>query len=54
MDVVLQPIRKQKSLGTIDSIYESLHAEHQSTGAEILPAERHFSHSLGQERTSNT
>ena len=38
MDVVLQPIRKQKSLRTIDSINESLHAGHQSTGAEILPA----------------
>jgi len=33
VDVVLQPIREQKPLGTINSIDESLHAEHQSTGA---------------------
>jgi len=38
-------------LGTINSIDESLHAEHQSTGAEILPAVGDFSHSLGQKRT---
>ena len=33
VDVVFQPIREQKPLGTINSIDESLHAEHPSTGA---------------------
>ena len=45
VDVVLQPIREQKPLRTIDSIEKSLHEENESTGAEILPAEV-LSHSL--------
>ena len=53
VDVVLQPIREQKPLGTINSIDKSLHAEHQSTGAEILPAEGEFSHSLGRKQPLN-
>lgn len=48
VDVVFQPIREQKALGTINSIHESLHPKHPSTGAQILPAEAGFSHSLGR------
>ncbi|WP_206746856.1 hypothetical protein, partial [Stenotrophomonas maltophilia] len=43
---------EKKSLGTINAIQESLHAEHPSTGAQIMPAEAGFSHSLGRKRTS--
>ena len=48
VDVVLQPIREQKPLGSIYSIDESLHAEHPSAGAQIMPVEAGFSHSLGR------
>ncbi|WP_282272902.1 hypothetical protein, partial [Stenotrophomonas sp. PS02298] len=48
------PIREKKSLGTINAIHESLHAEHPSTGAQIMPAEAGFSHSLGRKRTFNS
>jgi len=50
VDVVLQPIREQKPLGSIYSIDESLHAEHPSTGTQIMPVEAGFSHSLGRNR----
>ena len=51
VDEVFQPIREQKPLGTINAIHESLHAEHPLTGAQIMPVEAGFSHSLGQKRT---
>jgi hypothetical protein len=40
-------------LGTINTIHESLHAEHPSAGAQIMPVEAGFSHSLDPKRTSN-
>ncbi|MFT2133990.1 hypothetical protein, partial [Stenotrophomonas maltophilia] len=45
--------REKKSLGTINAIQESLHAEHPSTGAQIMPAEAGFSHSLGRKASSD-
>ena len=48
VDVVFQPIREQKALGTINSIHESLHAEHPLAGAQIMPVDAGFSHSLGR------
>lgn len=51
VDLVFQSIREQKPLRTINSIHESLHAKHPSTGAQILPAEAGFSHSLGRRLT---
>ncbi|WP_206746853.1 hypothetical protein, partial [Stenotrophomonas maltophilia] len=42
---------EKKSLGTINAIQESLHAEHPSTGAQIMPAEAGFSHSLDPKQT---
>ncbi|KRG64284.1 hypothetical protein ABB26_08930 [Stenotrophomonas humi] len=47
VNVIFPPIREQKALGTINPIHESLHVKHPSTGAQILPAEAGFSHSLG-------
>lgn len=44
--MVFQPIREQKPLGTINAIHESLHAEHPSAGAQIMPVDAGFSHSL--------
>lgn len=37
VDVVLQSIREQKSLRSINAIDKSRHVGHPSTGAEILP-----------------
>jgi hypothetical protein len=54
VDVALQPIREQKSLGTINAIHESLHAEHPSTNAQILPVGAEFLHGLGGRRTRHT
>ena len=51
VDVVFKPIREQKPLGTINAIHESLHAEHPSTGAQIMPVEAGFSHSLDPKQT---
>ena len=51
VDEVFQPIREQKSLGTINTIHESLHAEHPLAGAQIMPVEAGFSHSLGRKQT---
>lgn len=48
VDVVFQSIREQQPLGTINTIHESLHAEHPSTGAQIMPVEGDFSHNLGR------
>ena len=51
VDVVFQPIREQKPLGAINAIHKSLHVEHPSTGAQIMPVEAGFSHSLGRKWT---
>ena len=53
VDEVFQSIREQKPLGTINAIHESLHVEHPSTGAQIMPVEAWFSHSLDPKRTSS-
>ena len=42
VDVVFQSIREQKPLGTINAIHESLHAEHPSTDAQIMPVAARF------------
>jgi len=39
-------------LGTINAIHESLHVEHPSTSAQIMPVEAGFSHSLDPKRPS--
>jgi hypothetical protein len=43
---IFEPTREQKSLGPINAIDESFHAQHQASGAEILPVAQEFSHSL--------
>ena len=54
VDVIFEPIRQQQPLCPINAIDESFHAQHPSSGAEILPVALGFSHSLGQERTFAT